>query len=200
MPFQSTCTWSEWPWLLVPGHLESCRPCSAVPWAGTRSNKMPFLPAKDMISSSFLHPSSNSCRSWEEKQRSWIPNPEFRLASSRHGWGQDGDIRSPEEIAADDCQKMAFPPPLRLKSCSFTLRWFCHMLLAASTVFREWEGDWFWCGGFGAGTGLPANVAPTFKKLTPGLVRGGRRPSPISWLGRQEERYSFLNEEACDII
>lgn len=65
-----------------------------------------------------------------------IPSHEFHLASHRHG-----DIWCPQEIAADDYQKGAFPPHLRLKCCFFTLYWFCHMLLAASTVFLGVEKE-----------------------------------------------------------
>ena len=111
-----------------------------------------------------------------------IPSHEFHLASSRHG-----DIWSPEEITADDCQKRAFPPGLCLK-CSFALQ----ALLCASGSFHCVPESGM---GLGAGMVLDAKPALTFEKLTTGLQET-KKPRPILW---QEEgckrKYFFLNEE-----
>ena len=81
---------------------------------------------------------------------------DFHLASSRHG-----DIWSPEERAADDCQKRAFPPRLCLK-CSFALQ-------ALPCAFGSFHCVPKSGMGLGAGTVLGAKPALTFEKVTPGL-------------------------------
>lgn len=117
-----------------------------------------------------------------ENQRMHIPSHEFHLASSR-----PRDIWSPEDIAADDCQKRAFPPRLCLK-CSFALQ----ALPCASGSFHYVPVSGM---GWRARMVLDAKPASTFEKLTPGH-RETKKPRPILWQKEGCKRKDFfLNEE-----
>ena len=136
---------------------------------------------KDVISarkredcSSLRHPTAAGA----ENQRMHIPSHEFHLASSRLG-----DIWSPEEIAADDCQKRAFPPRLCLK-CSFALQ----ALPCASGSFHCVPVSGM---GWQARLVLDAKPAPTFEKLTPGH-RETKKPRPILWPKEGCKRKDFF--------